>query len=166
MDGGSGQGPTDQGPTDLGPTDQGQAGALVAAATPGAHGRLGRVVGAKIRYLRRERSMTAADLAGMLGIGEGDLTAVEEGRRILSATVLRRVAEILDRPLSDLFLWSAEDRSAEIPQTPQSREPADPVQDGLDLMNRFLGIQDPVLRRDFVRLVGLLAETTERDGGT
>ena len=59
-------------------------------------------LGAKVRALRRQRSMTQAQLATRLGISASYLNLIEHDRRALSAPILLRLAEVLDLDLKSL----------------------------------------------------------------
>lgn len=59
-------------------------------------------LGAKVRVLRRQRSMTQAELAGRLGISPSYLNLIEHGRRSVSAPLLIRLAQIFDLDLKAL----------------------------------------------------------------
>jgi predicted transcriptional regulator/transcriptional regulator with XRE-family HTH domain len=65
-------------------------------------------LGAKIRGLRRQRSMTQAQLAARLGISASYLNLIEHNKRTLSAPLLIRLAEVLDL---DLRALSAENHA-------------------------------------------------------
>jgi predicted transcriptional regulator/transcriptional regulator with XRE-family HTH domain len=59
-------------------------------------------LGAKIRGLRRQRSMTQAQLATRLGISASYLNLIEHNKRALSAPILIRLAEVFDLDLRTL----------------------------------------------------------------
>src|SRR6266508_6314056 len=59
-------------------------------------------LGAKIRALRRQRSMTQAQLAERLGISASYLNLIEHNKRTLSAPLLIRAAEVFDLDLRAL----------------------------------------------------------------
>jgi predicted transcriptional regulator/transcriptional regulator with XRE-family HTH domain len=60
------------------------------------------LLGGKIRALRRQRSLTQAQLAERLGISASYLNLIEHNRRSLSAPLLIRMAEVLDLDLKTL----------------------------------------------------------------
>ncbi len=68
-------------------------------------------LGAKLRALRRGRSMTQAALAEQLGISASYLNLIEHDRRSLSAPLLIRLAGIFDL---DLRSFSAEQHAREV----------------------------------------------------
>jgi predicted transcriptional regulator/transcriptional regulator with XRE-family HTH domain len=68
-------------------------------------------LGAKVRALRRGRSMTQAGLAERLGISASYLNLIEHNRRSLSAPLLIRLAGIFDL---DLRSFSAEQHAREV----------------------------------------------------
>ncbi|HSB20915.1 MAG TPA: short-chain fatty acyl-CoA regulator family protein [Anaeromyxobacteraceae bacterium] len=59
-------------------------------------------LGAKVRALRRRRSLTQAQLADRLGISASYLNLIEHGRRPLPAPLLIRLAEVLELDLKSL----------------------------------------------------------------
>ncbi|MFQ5720799.1 MAG: helix-turn-helix domain-containing protein [Acidobacteriota bacterium] len=67
-------------------------------------------IGRKIRELRKDRSLTQADLAGRIGIQQSDLCRMENGQyRISLETLVKLLAELevpisefLDEPAADL----------------------------------------------------------------
>src|SRR6266498_1990254 len=65
-------------------------------------------LGAKIRGLRRQRSMTQAHLAERLGISASYLNLIEHNKRRLSAPLLIKLAEVFDL---DLRALSAENHA-------------------------------------------------------
>ncbi len=60
------------------------------------------LLGGKVRALRRQRSLTQAQLADRLGISASYLNLIEHNRRSLSAPLLIRMAEVLDLDLKAL----------------------------------------------------------------
>ncbi len=59
-------------------------------------------LGAKVRALRRQRSLTQAQLADRLGISASSLNLIEHGKRTLSAPLLIKLAEIFELDLKAL----------------------------------------------------------------
>ena len=70
-----------------------------------------RRVGLKIRELRIAKGITTTELARQAEISQGQLSKIENGRVAISARILARLCDILDRPLSYLF-----QRDQEIPR--------------------------------------------------
>lgn len=60
-------------------------------------------VGAKLRQMRIEASISPAQLAARSGIAIHHYEAGERGDRRFPATELHRLARILDRPISTFF---------------------------------------------------------------
>lgn len=54
-----------------------------------------REVGARMRRLREERGLSAADLAGKLGVTEGQLSAWESGQGVAPYETMRALAAAL-----------------------------------------------------------------------
>jgi len=87
-------------------------------------------LGAKVRALRRQRSLTQAHLAERLGISASYLNLIEHGRRSLSAPLLIKLAEILDLDLKSL---SADQHTRAVADLMEVF--GDPIFEGHDLTN-------------------------------
>jgi len=66
-------------------------------------------IGKNIRYLRRQRGWTMAELASMVGIREGPLGKIERGENAPSASVIYRMTKILGVTADALFTEASED---------------------------------------------------------
>ncbi|SLM32022.1 Helix-turn-helix domain protein [Desulfamplus magnetovallimortis] len=60
-------------------------------------------IGERIRFLRRSRNWTLADLAGRIGIKEGPLGRIELGKNLPSAKVLYNLSKVFDVSVDYLF---------------------------------------------------------------
>lgn len=60
-------------------------------------------IGKNIRFFRRSRNWTLADLASRIGIQEGPLGRIERGMNLPSAIVIYRLTQVLDIPADALF---------------------------------------------------------------
>ena len=60
-------------------------------------------VGKKIKYLRKEKKMTAKELAKQASISYGMLSLLENGSTQGSVETLRKIAKVLDTTLAHLF---------------------------------------------------------------
>ena len=107
-------------------------------------------LGAKVRALRRQRSMTQAQLAGRLGISASYLNLIEHNRRGLSAPLLIKLAEVLQLDLRSL---SAENQARSVADLMEVF--GDPIFDGHDVTNaevRDLCAATPTAARAVVAL--------------
>ncbi|REE96681.1 helix-turn-helix domain-containing protein [Thermomonospora umbrina] len=59
-------------------------------------------VGPRLRALRRDRGITLADLAAMIGVSESTLSRLESGQRRATLELLLPLARAYDVPLDDL----------------------------------------------------------------
>ncbi len=87
-------------------------------------------LGAKVRGLRRSRSMTQVALAERLGISASYLNLIEHGRRSLSAPLLIRLAGIFDLDLRSLSTEQHARETADLMEVF-----GDPLFDGHDVTN-------------------------------
>ena len=61
------------------------------------------LVGSRIRALRKDRSLTQADLASRIGIQQSDLCRMENGEYRVSLEVLFKILSIFEMPISEFF---------------------------------------------------------------
>ncbi|MDD2208755.1 MAG: helix-turn-helix transcriptional regulator [Bacilli bacterium] len=66
---------------------------------------LSKIVGKKIKELRRENNKTQKQLGGFLGYSEAHISYIESGSRAISTRDLKKVADLFKVPL-DSFLVS------------------------------------------------------------
>lgn len=64
---------------------------------------LARLIGGRIRDLRRQRHITQAELAERIGMRAGPLSAVEKGRHVPSGRVLFALSQALDVSMGEIF---------------------------------------------------------------
>jgi transcriptional regulator with XRE-family HTH domain len=69
--------------------------------------KLSRVIGENVRRRRTELRLTQVELAGRLGITQGAISDVENGRRSPLMGTLARMSEILEVPPSYLLSEAA-----------------------------------------------------------
>jgi transcriptional regulator with XRE-family HTH domain len=62
-----------------------------------------KMLGDRIRRLRRDRQLTQLDLSRDVGVTNGQISTIERGLSAPSIGTLRRIAEALDVPLIDFF---------------------------------------------------------------
>jgi putative transcriptional regulator len=59
-----------------------------------------------LRFLAGE--MTQGDLGDMVGVTRQTIAAIEQGKYSPSLEVAFRIARVFDKPLEDVFHWSAD----------------------------------------------------------
>lgn len=62
-----------------------------------------KVLGKKIKKLRKDRGLLQVDLAVRAGISTGYVGSIEQGLRFPSLRVLQKIAKILKTPMSKLL---------------------------------------------------------------
>jgi transcriptional regulator with XRE-family HTH domain len=65
---------------------------------------MSKLLGVRLRSLRRLKRMTQKDLAGQLGISVSNLSTIERGDKYPRVEMLKKIARILDVPLEELFV--------------------------------------------------------------
>jgi len=60
-------------------------------------------LGKSIAQLRKNRGMSQLDLCSEIGMEKPNLSAIENGRKNISSTTLRRIADGLKCEIGDLF---------------------------------------------------------------
>jgi len=65
---------------------------------------MSKLLGRRLRALRRLKRLTQKDLAGRLGISVSNLSAIERGDKYPRVEMLKKIARILDVPLEELFV--------------------------------------------------------------
>ena len=65
---------------------------------------MSRMIGLRIRALRRLKRVTQQELAGMIGISVTSLSHIERGRKTPSPQLLENIALQLELPKEDLFI--------------------------------------------------------------
>lgn len=88
-------------------------------------------LGARIATARKERGMTQQALADQLGIAQQTLAHYEVGRIRIVASLLPRVAELLDLSLDELLVGTP------IVRLPGKRGPASRLQQQLDSISQL-----------------------------
>ncbi len=61
------------------------------------------LVGSRIRTLRKDRTLTQADLAGRIGIQQSDLCRMENGEYKVSLETLFKILTIFEMNIADFF---------------------------------------------------------------
>lgn len=115
------------------------------------------LIGLRVRQARLEAGVSQEQLGRQLGISYQQLQKNETGLNRISVGRLKRIAELLDKPLS-YFLEVIELPSDELPgsMTPRMQ---------LQLMRYFLQIQDSTLREKLLATVRAFAESEARGRG-
>jgi transcriptional regulator with XRE-family HTH domain len=124
-------------------------------------------VGSRVRMRRLMLDMSQTKLADALGLTFQQVQKYEKGTNRISAIRLQHISQILQ--VSVPFFFEGAPAATGIRQAAQgSAEAPSPAyvtdflatSDGLSLVNAFMCIEDPKLRRAIVRLVeGITAET-------
>jgi len=107
-------------------------------------------LGAKVRALRRQRNLTQAALAERLGISASYLNLIEHNRRALSASLLIRIADVLEL---DLKALSPENTARSVADVMEVF--GDPIFEGHDVTTaevRDLCVSSPTAARAVVAL--------------
>ncbi|MCL5982761.1 MAG: helix-turn-helix domain-containing protein [Firmicutes bacterium] len=65
---------------------------------------MSKLLGVRLRSLRRLKRLTQKDLAGQLGISVSNLSTIERGDKYPRVEMLKKIARILDVPLEELFV--------------------------------------------------------------
>jgi transcriptional regulator with XRE-family HTH domain len=85
------------------------------------------LVGSRIRTLRKDRSLTQADLASRIGIQQSDLCRMENGEYKVSLETLFKILSIFEMNISDFFveevLGSSRERDFEVLRQYQKLSP-------------------------------------------
>lgn len=94
-------------------------------------------VGSKIRQLRKERSLTQAELASRIGVQQSDLCRMENGEYKVSLDTLFKILSVFGMQIGDFFREETE--------APSDRE--------LELLSLFQRLDDAARAEvlDFVR---------------
>ena len=79
------------------------------------HNRQIRLVGQKIRQIRKSRHLTQADLAARIGVTQSDLSRMENGEYKVGLDVLFRILQVFELSMSQFF---GEPVPAEPPSAP------------------------------------------------
>lgn len=87
------------------------------------------LVGSRIRTLRKDRSLTQADLAGRIGIQQSDLCRMENGEYKVSLETLFKILTIFEMNIADFFHedlpGATKDRDYEVLRQYQRLSPRD-----------------------------------------
>jgi len=79
-------------------------------------------IGGRLRRLRKERSLTQAELARQIGIQQSDLSRMEKGEYRVSLDNLVKILSALDLQVADFFAFAARAESQTATQRPLSHE--------------------------------------------
>lgn len=74
------------------------------------------VVGANISAKRKHKKMNQAQLAELLGIGPDSLSRIENGITAPKFQTLENIAQILECPVAELFLYDDDEWGVECPK--------------------------------------------------
>lgn len=109
-----------------------------------------RAVGARLRQFRRQRSLTQAQLGGLLGLTFQQVQKYEHARSRISASKLMMMSDVLGVSI-EAFFEDVEDALVETPSVKaRSREEAS------NLAGYYSAMPDTV-RQDFLQMVKTMA---------
>ncbi|MDR3571918.1 MAG: helix-turn-helix transcriptional regulator [Candidatus Pacebacteria bacterium] len=115
------------------------------------HNLIDKHVGAKLRVLRSELNLEIAHLAQMLDIDANKLHRYEAGIERICATELQRIAKALQ--VNATYFFHGLKGKNEIISTGNPEAKNVPVEEALELMRAFGGIDDPTVRKQLIDLV-------------
>ena len=85
-----------------------------------------RLVGQKIRQIRKSRHLTQSDLATRIGITQSDLSRMENGEYKVGLDTLFRILQVFELSMSEFFAEPAESEESPPPARETSAFPDDP----------------------------------------
>jgi transcriptional regulator with XRE-family HTH domain len=117
-----------------------------------------KAIGGRLKLYRQRANLSQTALGKHLGVSFQQVQKYENGTNRVSAASLMKIARFLNIPISDLL--AAESRSSGIGAT-VARNTATRFaksSEGRNLIQGFLAIEDPSLRRQVVGLVKALGQ--------
>lgn len=78
-------------------------------------------LGARLRQLRHQHSLTNRQLAAMAGVSSSFISQLENGRVDASVLTLRRIAASLDVPMAEFFLGPDDEQDSSVHTTSEAR---------------------------------------------
>jgi len=85
-----------------------------------------RLVGQKIRQIRKSRHLTQSDLATRIGITQSDLSRMENGEYKVGLDTLFRILQVFELSMSEFFAEPAEGEESPVPARETPAVPDDP----------------------------------------
>lgn len=121
-------------------------------------------VGKRVRIRRKLMDMSQTDLGDAIGLTFQQIQKYERGANRISASVLFRLSEILDIPISFFFddmpdVLTGPENKTEVSTTPDLS--AFSSQDARDLVRAYFRIDDPRIRRRMFDLAKSLAKAEQ-----
>lgn len=93
-------------------------------------------IGARIKFLRNKRGLTAMQLAEIVNISREHLSAVENGIKPISLTTLQKICDALGITLAEFFVDENANLPSEYQELLENVKILSPKQ--LELLNEFL----------------------------
>lgn len=93
-------------------------------------------IGARIKFLRNKRGLTAIQLAEMVNISREHLSAVENGIKPISLSTLQKICDALGITLAQFFMDENTNLPPEYQELLENVKVLSPKQ--LELLNEFL----------------------------
>lgn len=121
-------------------------------------------VGKRVRIRRKLMDMSQTDLGDAVGLTFQQIQKYERGANRISASVLFRLSEILDVPISFFFDDMPDELAGPKHETGVSDAPdlsAFSSQDARDLVRAYFRIDDPRIRRRMFDLAKSLAKAEQ-----
>ncbi len=125
-------------------------------------------VGERVRRLRSMRKITQQGLAEALGISFQQVQKYEKGTNRISVSKLYEIKQALGARLEDFYVGLDEetDKVAVFAESPSPEYKMDigNSREGAELIEAFLTISNPTLRRQVLALVKSIAADPDRSG--
>lgn len=131
-----------------------------------AYGPIDMHVGKRVRIRRRLLDMSQSDLGNAVDLTFQQIQKYERGANRISASVLFRLSEVLDVPIS-FFFDDMPESVAGTPASPPIEDAPDlgvfNSDDARELVRVYFQIEDPKVRRSMFDLARSLAQTPVKD---
>jgi len=100
------------------------------------------MIGEKIREIRKSKNLTIVELSEMINVTSGYISQIERDLISPSLSVLKRLSQALDVPLSVLFLDKADTDVITIPQNERTKVKLNNINVELEYITPFLKSSD------------------------
>lgn len=119
-------------------------------------------VGKRIRMRRVERKMSTITLGEAIGLTFQQIQKYEKGMNRVGASRLQEISNVLEIPVSFLFEGAPGSLMSESENTlPDYIVDVMRSPEGVRLVQAFIKITDPNVRRDIVRMVNSIADSVQ-----
>ena len=126
-----------------------------------------RLIGERMRAQRKAAKITEAELGEFLGLTGEQIQGLENGADRVNPSTLFRVARALDVPLSCFFVDMPDHAAVPAPAAPDVLTTFEQMmqdETGALLVEAFLRIEDPAIRRRLVEIAAAMAGTGWEEG--